>query len=59
MTINFDSIIGLGVLAVGFIGVGYAIGARKKMNDICDKIDSSIEEVSGNIKVDISDGVGK
>ena len=57
MTIDLDSIIGLGALAVGFIGIGYAIGAHKKMNDICDKIDKTIEEVSGDIKIDISETV--
>ena len=57
MTINFDSVICLGGFAVGLVGIGYAIGTRKKMKDICNKINKSIDEVSGNIKVDISETV--
>lgn len=57
MMINFDTVICFGGFTVGLIGIGYAIGTRKKMNDICDKIDKTIEEVSGDIKINISETV--
>lgn len=40
---------------IGLFGVGYGLGQRKKMNDICYKIDKSIEEVSSNIDVNVSE----
>lgn len=50
---DFDALIGLAGVCIGMIGVGYALGTRKKMNGICDKLDTSIDELSGNIAVSI------
>ena len=52
---NFDALLGLAGICIGFIGVGYAFGARKKLNDISDKLDKSIDELSDNVSVDIPD----
>ena len=54
---NFDMIVGLGGFIVGFIGIGYAIGARKRMNDICAKIDKSLDEISNGMEIDIPQSV--
>ena len=52
---NFDALLGLAGICIGFIGVGYAFGARKKLNDISDMLDKSIDELSDNVSVDIPD----
>ena len=54
---NFEIIIGLTGFAAGLVGIGYAIGSRKRTNDICKKIDKSIDELSTDIEVDLSDTV--
>lgn len=51
--INF--MIGLGGVVVGLIGIGYGMGSRKKLTDICAKLDMSIEDLSNDIEVDLSD----
>lgn len=53
----FDIAIGVVGLAASVFGVGYAIGQRKKLNDISEKIDRSVKELSSNIDVDISETV--
>lgn len=53
----FDIAIGVVGLAASVFGVGYAIGQRKKLNDISEKIDRSVKELSSNIDVDISEAV--
>lgn len=53
--INF--MIGLGGVVVGLIGIGYGMGSRKKLTDICAKLDMSIEDLSKDIEVDVQDMV--
>lgn len=53
----FDIAIGVVGLAASVFGIGYAIGQRKKLNDIGEKIDRSVKELSSNIDVDISEAV--
>lgn len=53
MNNTFYKILGLGGIAAGLIGVGYALGTRKKLNDISDKLDKSIDELSDSVEVDI------
>lgn len=54
---NKDGAIGLVIgfcgLVVGLIGVGYAIGSRKKLGDVADKLNKSIDELSNDMEVDI------
>ena len=52
-----DFLIGVGGAIAGLIGVGYAIGSKKKLNDICKKVDKSIDELSRDIDIDISDRI--
>lgn len=52
---NFDTLLGLAGICIGFIGVGYAFGARKKLNDISDMLDKSIDELSESTEVEIPD----
>lgn len=54
-SINF--MIGLGGVVVGLIGIGYAVGSRKKVNDICARLDKTIDELSKDIEVDVQDMV--
>lgn len=49
--------LGIGGFVVGLVGIGYAIGARKRLNDICDKIDTTIDEVSWNLDVKVEDAI--
>lgn len=55
MSDKFSIVIGLGGCIAGLIGIGYAIDTHKKMNDICDRLDVSIDEISKGITVDIPD----
>lgn len=57
MKTKFDYIFGLGGVAVGLVGIGYALGTRKKMNDICARIDKSIDDLAADIVIDLSDMV--
>lgn len=43
----------LGGVALGVLGVGYAVGSRKKLNDICNKLDKSINELSNSVDVEV------
>lgn len=52
-----DIAIGVVGLAASVFGIGYAIGQRKKLNDISEKLDRSVKELSSNIDVDISEAV--
>lgn len=54
---TFYAIVGLAGVCVGCIGVGYAIGAHRKMNDVCEKIDESIETLCESTPVEIADAV--
>lgn len=46
----------LGVL-VGLVGVGYGLYITNKMNKLAGKIDKTVDELSGDIKVEINDGL--
>ena len=54
---NKDGAIGLVIgfcgLVVGLVGVGYAVGGRKKLGDVADKLNKSIDEISNDMEVDI------
>lgn len=52
---NFELIFGLGGFVVGLIGIGYAYGSRKRLNGICNKLDTTIDNVSKSIDVDVPD----
>ena len=52
---NLDLIVGIGVFVAGIFGVGYAIGTRSKVNRLCEKLDTSIDNLSDDIQVDIPD----
>lgn len=53
MSKNFDTFVGVAGIAVGLIGVGYALGTRSKMARISEKLDRSIEDLAGQMPVDI------
>ena len=53
----FDIAIGVVGLAASLLGIGYAIGQRKKLKDVSEKIDRSVSELSSNINIDISEEV--
>ena len=53
----FDIAIGVVGLAASLLGIGYAIGQRKKLKDVSEKIDRSVSELSSNIDIDISEAV--
>ena len=46
-------VIGFCGLVVGLVGVGYAVGSRKKLSDVADKLNKSIDEISNDMEVDI------
>lgn len=50
---KINTIIGFGGFAVGLVGIGYAIGTRKKMHDICNKLDMAIDELLNDVSIDI------
>ena len=53
MNNKFDGVVGLIGIAVGLIGVGYAFGTHSKMAKISENLDRSIEELAGQMPVDI------
>jgi phenylalanyl-tRNA synthetase alpha subunit len=50
---KIDNFVGLVGVAVGILGVGYALGTHSKMAKIGERLDRSIEELAGNTPVDI------
>lgn len=52
---KFDGIIGVAGIAVGLVGVGYAICAHSKMGAISKNLDRSIDELASKTPVDIPD----
>lgn len=50
-----DQLFGVLGIAVGLIGVGYAVGTHTKMAKICEKLECSIDDLAGNTTVDIPD----
>lgn len=57
MNISSDMVIAMIGVGLGMLGIGYAMGQRKKLNDVSVKIDKSIDELSADIHVDLSDTV--
>jgi hypothetical protein len=55
-----DNFVGLLGVAVGLVGIGYAMGTRSKMAKISEKLDRSIEDLASNVPIDIpSDMIGR
>lgn len=54
---NYDFIIGISGFAVGLLGVGYAIGKHNKMNDICARLDKSINEIADDMEINLPDTI--
>lgn len=50
---KINLMIGLGGVIVGLVGIGYAIGSRKKLNDICDRLNTTIDDISDDLEVTI------
>ena len=48
-----DTFVGLLGLAVGVLGIGYAIGTHSKMAEVSRKLDRSIDELASKTPVDI------
>lgn len=53
MNNKFDGIVGIFGIAVGLVGVGYALGTRSKMAKISDNLERSIDELASKTPVDI------
>ena len=53
MKFDINILVGLGGVAVGLVGIGYAIGSRKKLNDISERLDTKIDEISWNLESDV------
>lgn len=61
MKLNATAIAGLifgacGIIAAA-VGIGYGIGQKRKVDDISDRLNKKIDEIAGNVDVDISDAV--
>ena len=56
---RFDmvSIVELGIVAVGCIGIGYGLKCRKEMKELAEKIDKSIDEIEKGTVVDVSEDI--
>ena len=55
---NLEFIIGLGGVVLGLVGIGYGLGSRKKLNDICTRLDKTIDELSDkDIEIELSDAI--
>ena len=52
---NFEAFVGFGTLAAGLVGIGYAIGTRKKMHQLSDRLDTSLSKIAADNEVYISD----
>lgn len=50
---SLELIVGIGIVLAGMTGIGYAIGTRSKMNNLCEKLDMSINSLANDIPVDI------
>lgn len=53
MTISMDNAVSLVGIAVGLFGIGYAIGANKKLKDVSEVMGKSIDSMIADGKVDI------
>lgn len=54
---KFDNVVGLLGLAVGMVGVGYAVGVHSKMARVSENLDRSIDELASKTPVDIPAGM--
>ena len=52
---NFEAFVGFGTLAAGLVGIGYAVGTRKKMHQLSDRLDTSLSRIAADNEVYISD----
>ena len=53
MSFDFDTLIGLTGVAVGIFGIGYAIGANRKIKDVSEAVGKSVDNIIADGKVDI------
>ena len=53
MNNKFDGIIGFVGIAVGLVGVGYALGTHSKMAKISNNLERSIDDLASQVPVDI------
>lgn len=44
---------------IGLLGLGYGLGKRKKLNDISDKLDRTIDDLDSTVIVDVRDEIIK
>lgn len=56
---KFDGVVGLVGVAVGLVGVGYALGTHSKMAKISENLDRSIDDLASHVPVNISDDMIK
>lgn len=61
MKLNATAIAGLifggcGIITAA-VGIGYGIGQKRKVDDISDRLNKKIDEIAGDVDVDISDAV--
>ena len=52
---NFESVFGFGAIAAGLVGMGYAIGTQRKMNQLSDRLNLSLSTIADRNEVYISD----
>ena len=50
---KFDNFVGLLGVTVGLVGIGYAMGTHSKMAKISENLDRSIDDLAGQMPVDI------
>lgn len=53
MRINADSFVGVGICILGLVGVGYATASHSKEMVMCDRLDTSIDNLANNTEIDI------
>lgn len=52
-----ELIYALGATALAIFSLGYAIGRRKKLNDLTDRIDKAVDNLSEDIEIDVQRSV--
>lgn len=50
---DWDLVVGFTGIVVGLVGIGYAAGTRSKMNQVSEKLDTSIDELVNGTRIDI------
>lgn len=53
MTIDLDTVIGFVGVTVGLFGLGYAVGANKKMKEVSEVVGKSVDSMISDGKLDI------